>query len=417
MQPGATIEQHPSNALFQQRHGRPPIITHLTDTDLYKFTMQQAVLHQFPAPEAEYEFRCRTKDVDLRPLERELEVELEHLCALQFTDQELTYLGRLRYLSCDYIEFLRIFKLRRAFVDIDVRGEQLAIRIKGPMLHIMPFEVYLLAIINELYFRQFDAEASRREGLRRLDEKITKVGEHFKDVPGQGLGSFRLSDFGTRRRFSREWHGTVVRTFIERLPDYFTGTSNVYLAMTQGITPLGTMAHEYLQAHQALQYPLVDSQKAALESWVKEYRGDLGIALTDVIGIDAFIRDFDLYFAKLYDGVRHDSGDPRVWGDRMIEHYRSLRINPLTKTLVFSDALTMDKALALHAYFAGRANTAFGIGTHLTNDTGPAAINIVIKQVRLNGKPTAKLSDSQGKTMCDDAMFIAYLKKVFQVPS
>src|SRR5690606_18358637 len=202
----------------------------------------------------------------------------------------------------------------------------------------------------------FDAEASRQEGLRRLDEKIVKVGEHFKDVPGQGLGSFRLSDFGTRRRFSREWQGTVVRTFIERLPDYFTGTSNVYLAMTEGVTPLGTMAHEYLQAHQALQYPLVDSQKAALESWVKEYRGDLGIALTDVIGIDAFIRDFDLYFAKLYDGVRHDSGDPRVWGDRMIEHYRSLRINPLTKTLVFSDALTMDKALALHDYFAGRAN-------------------------------------------------------------
>ena len=407
-------EQHTAVAEFFQRHGRMPIITHLTDTDLYKFTMQQSVLHQFPGAEAEYRFQCRTQDVDLRPLAEAIKLELEHLCQLQFTDEELAFLGSLRYMKKDYIEFLRIFKLRQAFVNVDASGDQLAITIRGPMLHVMPFEIYLLAIVNELYYRQFASHQTSQEGLRRLKEKIQLVHQHFNGTQEQA--SFRFSDFGTRRRFSREWQGTVVRTLAQELRQYMTGTSNVFLAMTEKLIPLGTMAHEYLQAHQALRCQLVDSQKAALESWVKEYRGDLGIALTDVIGLDAFTRDFDLYFAKLYDGVRHDSGDPYVWGDRMIEHYKSLRINPQTKTLVFSDSLTMRKALDLYDYFHHRANTAFGIGTHLTNDTGPRPINIVIKMVRLNDKPTAKLSDSPGKTMCDDPMFIAYLKKVFQVP-
>lgn len=411
----APIERHPAVDEFLARHGRLPVITHLTDTDLYKFTMQQAVLHQFPGEDAEYQFRCRTNGVDLRPLAADLRLELEHLCRLQFTDQELAFLGGLRYLKKDYIEFLRIFRLREAFVHIDTSGEQLAITIKGPMLHVMPFEIYLLAIVNELHFRQYDQTASAREGLRRLQEKIDLVREHCHQVERTDGCNFRFSDFGTRRRFSREWQKTVIRTLAQELPHNLSGTSNVFLAMTEKLAPLGTMAHEYLQAHQALKCQLVDSQKAALESWVKEYRGDLGIALTDVIGIDAFVRDFDLYFAKLYDGVRHDSGDPYVWGDRMIHHYESLRVNPKTKTLVFSDALTMGKALDIHKYFRARANTAFGIGTHLTNDTGPAPINIVIKMVRLNGKPTAKLSDSPGKTMCDDPMFIAYLKKVFKV--
>lgn len=406
-------EQHPAVAEFLARHDRMPIITHLTDTDLYKFTMQQAVLHRFPGEEAEYRFRCRTPNVDLRPLADEIQLELEHLCQLQFTDQELAFLGGLRYLKKDYIEFLRIFKLRRAFVNIDASGDQLAITIKGPMLHVMPFEIYLLAIVSELHYRQFASRQTTQEGLRRLQEKIQLVRQHFSSRDEKP--NFRFSDFGTRRRFSREWQGTVVRTLAKDLPHYMTGTSNVFLAMTEQLTPLGTMAHEYLQAHQALRCQLVDSQKAALESWVKEYRGDLGTALTDVIGMDAFVRDFDLYFAKLYDGVRHDSGDPYEWGERMIAHYESLRINPKTKTLVFSDALTMGKALDLYDYFHDRANTAFGIGTHLTNDLGLQPINIVIKMVRMNDKPTAKLSDSPGKTMCDDPMFIAYLKKVFKV--
>src|SRR5690554_170065 len=415
MFPRPTVEQHPANEAFFKQHGRMPIITHLTDTDLYKFTMQQVVLHQFPGADSEYHFKCRNEKIDLRPLADELRLELEHLCQLQFTESELAYLASLRYIKRDYIEFLRIFKLRKEFVQIDVSGDQLEIRIKGPMLHVMPFEIYLLAIINELHFRQYASDAVFEEGMRRLNEKVALVEEHFAKVPGRGVGSFKFTDFGTRRRFSREWQATMVRNLVQLLPEYFVGTSNVYLAMTEGLTPIGTHAHEFLQSFQAQQYQLADSQKAALEAWVKEYRGDLGIALTDVIGIDAFIRDFDLYFAKLYDGVRHDSGDPYEWGSKIIHHYESLRINPMTKTLVFSDGLTMRKALNLYEYFSGRANTAFGIGTHLTNDLGPTPLNIVIKLVRFNDKPVAKLSDSQGKTMCDDPGFISYLKQVFKV--
>lgn len=156
----------------------------------------------------------------------------------------------------------------------------------------------------------------RAEGQRRLDEKLGKLrhfwttGRHNTDNP------LLLSDFGTRRRFSRDWHGHVVQQMYEQVPDVFRGTSNVLLAWQLGITPIGTMAHEFMQAFQALGVRLRDSQKAALESWVQEYRGDLGIALTDVVGMDAFLRDFDLYFAKLFDGLRHDSGDPFVWGKR-----------------------------------------------------------------------------------------------------
>src|SRR5690554_1332651 len=315
----------------------------------------------------------------------------------------------------DYIEFLRIFKLRQAFVKVDPSGDQLAITIKGPMLHVMPFEIYLLAIVNELYYRQFASPQTHQEGLRRLHEKIQLVQDHFS-APNRPAG-FRFSDFGTRRRFSREWQKTVVNTLAKDLPHYMTGTSNVFLAMTEGLLPLGTMAHEYLQAHQALRCQLVDSQKAALESWVKEYRGDLGIALTDVIGIDAFVRDFDLYFAKLYDGVRHDSGDPFVWAERMISHYESLGIDPRTKQLIFSDGLDIETMITLNEAFGNKARVSFGIGTHLTHDLGIPAPSIVIKMVECQGQPVAKLSDSPGKTMCQDEGYLSYLRQVFQLPT
>jgi nicotinate phosphoribosyltransferase len=193
------------------------------------------------------------------------------------------------------------------------------------------------------------------------------------------------------------------------------GTSNVYLAKKLGMTPIGTMAHEFMQAFQALDVRLRDSQKAALEAWVHEYRGDLGIALTDVVGMDAFLRDFDLYFAKLFDGLRHDSGDPYIWGDKAIAHYKKLKIDPKTKILTFSDGLNLDKAWELHQYFKDRIKTSFGIGTNLTNDMGITPINIVLKLVECNGQPVAKLSDSPGKTMINNNTYLAYLRQVFEV--
>ncbi|MDO4725486.1 MAG: nicotinate phosphoribosyltransferase, partial [Comamonadaceae bacterium] len=197
----------------------------------------------------------------------------------------------------------------------------------------------------------------------------------------------------------------------------FKGTSNVRLAMELGIVPIGTMAHEYFQTYQALGVvQLRNFQKAALESWVQEYRGDLGIALTDTVGMDAFIRDFDLYFAKLFDGLRHDSGDPIVWGEKALAHYAQLRIDAHTKRLVFSDGLNVPEALRIYHHFADRTQCGFGIGTQLTNDMGLEPLSIVMKLTSANGQPVAKLSDSPGKLLCDDQTFLDYLRQVFHVP-
>ncbi|HLO94620.1 MAG TPA: nicotinate phosphoribosyltransferase, partial [Burkholderiaceae bacterium] len=208
----------------------------------------------------------------------------------------------------------------------------------------------------------------------------------------------------------------VVHTLKDELPEHFKGTSNVHLARRHGLVPIGTMAHEYLQTFQALgTVRLRDHQKAALEDWVQEYRGDLGIALTDVVGMDAFLADFDLYFAKLFDGLRHDSGDPVAWGEKALDHYAKLRIDAHTKRLVFSDGLSVDKAIALYRHFADRVQLGFGIGTHLSNDLGLTPLNIVMKLTHANGQPVAKLSDSPGKTLCEDETFLAYLRQVFGV--
>jgi nicotinate phosphoribosyltransferase len=238
------------------------------------------------------------------------------------------------------------------------------------------------------------------EGRRRLDIKIAQL-------QADGLQALKIADYGTRRRFSRAWHEEVLRVLVARLgtgpKGQFAGTSNVYFAHLLGLTPLGTMAHEYLQACQAF------------ESWAKEYRGDLGIALSDVYGLNAFLRDFDMYFCKLFDGARHDSGDPFKWGERMIDHYSRNRVDPKTKTLIFSDSLTIPRTIELYQQFRGRCQLAFGVGTNLTNDLGYEPLQIVIKMTRCNEQPVAKLSDTPGKGMCDDEKYLAYLKQVFEI--
>jgi nicotinate phosphoribosyltransferase len=277
-------------------------------------------------------------------------------------------------------------------------------------LHTILYEVPLLAIVNEVYFRNNAPNMDFTEGRRRLQAKIAML----RDTPG--YAECRIADYGTRRRFSREWQKEVVTALHEGLGAQLTGTSNVWLAREVGLRPLGTLAHEYLQAHQALGPRLRDSQIAALEAWAKEYRGDLGIALSDVYGLTAFLRDFDMYFCKLFDGTRHDSGDPFAWGERVLAHYEANRVDPRGKVLVFSDGLDIPKVMKLYEHFHGRCQLAFGVGTNLTNDVGPTPLNIVIKMVRCNGQPVAKLSDSPGKNMCDDKAYIAYLRQVFEIP-
>lgn len=383
------------------------IIESLLDTDLYKFTMMQCVLHQFPGASVEYRFRCRNEGVDLRPYIDEIKAEVDHLCTLRFKEDELEYLRSLRFIKDDFVEFLSLFQLKRKYIDISEKDGQLAITIKGPWLHTILFEIPVLAIVNETYFNHTAPNLDKTEGRKRLDAKIQMI----ENEPDRSLIS--ISDFGTRRRFSRQWQKEVLEILKARLPHEFAGTSNVLYAKELNLIPMGTMAHEYLQACQALGPRLRDSQTYAFEMWAKEYRGDLGIALTDVYGIEPFLKDFDMYFCKLFDGVRQDSGDPESWGERMIEHYKANRCDPRTKTFIFSDSLTFERLIKLFRRFKGRVKLGFGVGTNLTNDLGPEPLNIVIKMVRANGQPVAKISDTPGKSLCDDPSYLAYLKQVF----
>ena len=394
-----------------------PIIESLLDTDLYKFTMWQPFLHQFPGNDALYRFVCRNETAyPLSQLAGAVEEQVRLLCQLRFTEDELAYLSTRPYFKKDFIDFLRIFRFQERYVKVASRGDELIVEARGPQIHVMGFEIYLLAIINELYFERLRSHEVEVESERRLEAKVALLKEHQAAGAAAARPArhpFQVFDFGTRRRYSGIWHQHVVKTLAERCGDTFRGTSNVFLAKKYNLAAMGTMAHEYLQTYQAVGVQLRQFQKAALEGWVQEYRGDLGVALTDVVGMDAFLKDFDLYFAKLFDGLRHDSGDPVVWGEKAIAHYQKLRIDSHTKRLVFSDSLDIPRALALHGHFADRIACGFGIGTNLTNDVGLAPLNIVMKLVECNGQPVAKLSDTPGKSLHVDETFVAYLRQVF----
>jgi nicotinate phosphoribosyltransferase len=390
-----------------------PVVRSLLETDLYKFTMWQALLHGHPNSHTEYEFVCRNKPelMPLADLKAEVEEQLDHLCSLSFREEELSFLRSLRYMKSDFVDFLTVFRFQRKFIKVSTEGESLVIHAAGPQVHVMAFEIFVLYIVNELYFRRADQKAAWAEGCKRLGVKIAALQKFGAET--RLRHPLEISDFGLRRRFSAAWHDEVVQRLAQEVPEYFKGTSNVYQAFRFGLVPIGTMAHEYMQSFQAFGVRLRDFQKAALEEWVQEYRGDLGIALTDVVGMDAFLEDFDLYFAKLFDGLRHDSGDPVAWGEKAIAHYTALRIDSNSKRLVFSDGLDFDKAFHIYQHFANRIMVGFGIGTWLTNDMGVTPLNIVMKLLRCNGQSVAKLSDSPGKTLCKDETFLAYLRQVF----
>lgn len=391
------------------------VITSLLETDLYKFTMWQALLHRHPRTQATYTFVCRNRSAyPLAELVDDVRREIDALCGLRFQRNELDYLRSLRYIQSDFVDFLRLFQFQRDFIEVRAEGDDLSIVAKGPQVHVMGFEIFVLAIVNELYFRRFDQAAALRAGRAKLNEKIALL-KSFGENEAARRHPFEFFDFGVRRRFGGAWQEEVVTTLQREVPQFFKGTSNVRLAMAHHLVPIGTMAHEYLQTFQALGVRLRDFQKAALEDWVQEYRGDLGVALTDVVGMDAFLADFDLYFAKLFDGLRHDSGDPVVWGEKALAHYARLRVDPHGKRLVFSDGLDVPTALSLYRHFADRTQLGFGIGTNLSNDVGLTPLNIVMKLTEANGQAVAKLSDTPGKTLCQDQTYLAYLRQVFQI--
>jgi nicotinate phosphoribosyltransferase len=388
------------------------IITSLLDTDLYKFTMMQVVLHHFPGAQVEYKFKCRNEGTDLRPYVELIRDEINQLCTLRFRERELEYLRGMRFIKSDFVDFLALFQMNSKYINVFPNPKdngEIEIVVKGPWLHTIMFEIPVLSIVNEIYFRATQKFPDYVTGRTRLGEKITSI------TSDPELVGVKIADYGTRRRFSRLWHEEVILTCKQNLGENFAGTSNVYYAMKHGILPLGTMAHEYLQAAQALGPRLRDSQIFAFEMWAKEYRGDLGIALSDVYGLEAFLRDFDMYFCKLFDGARHDSGDPFHWGESIIDHYEINRVDPKSKTLVFSDGLNFPLMIDLYKRFSSRIKVAFGIGTNLTNDLGYTPLQIVMKMVSCNGQPVAKLSDNPAKNMCEDVAYLQYLRQVFQI--
>lgn len=386
-----------------------PIITTLLDTDLYKFTMQQAILKNFPSAVVDMKFKCRSGE-KLGHLYDDLMDQLDMLCKLRITDEEIEYLSGYDFFEEWYLEYLRAFQLNRDSIWVRrTEDDDLEITTHGVWALTTHFEIFVLAIVQELYSRKC-GDKNWGESFNRVIDKANQAKAFANDL------RFTITDFGTRRRYSKDWHNRVVGYLANNLPrDVFVGTSNVALAMEYGITASGTMAHEWLQLGQAV-FPLEESQKGMLQTWCDTYRGKLGIALSDVVGFDAFLRDFDGYFARLYDGCRHDSGDPYVWTDKLIAHYEKLGIDPRTKKAIYSDGLDFIKAFQLASRYRGQIQTSFGIGTNLTNDiVDHKPLQIVMKMVKANGKPVAKISDSSGKGMCEDADYLAYLKKVFQI--
>ena len=382
-----------------------PIVLSLLDTDLYKFNMDQVIFHKHTDLNGEYHFKCRNEDVRFtREMLEEIDDQIDFLCNLRFTREELDYLRSIRFIKNDYVEFLRLWHPIREYVTTGLSEDgTLSVVVKGPLFSAMQFEIYLLEIINEVYFRMsFDYEVLRASAGERLNQKL----EAFKN----GTYTFRFAEFGCRRRLSREWEDVVVRRLVTETENC-VGTSNVYLAKKYNIMPIGTYAHEFVQMYQGIDsIPLAYTNHYAMSDWYDEYRGDNGTALTDTITTDLFLLDFNHSMVNNYSGVRHDSGDPYIWAEKILNHYEKYGIDTHTKQLLFSDNLDFDRAQKLYDHFRSRAKVSFGIGTFCSNDTCQPPLNIVIKLQYVNGRPVAKLSDTAEKAMCDDDDYLAYLK-------
>lgn len=383
-----------------------PIVLSLLDTDLYKFNMDQVIFHKHTDLNGEYYFKCRnTNVVFTQEMLEEINDQIDYLCSLRFRKYELDYLRSIRFIKHDYVEFLRLWHPIREYVEtgLSETGE-LQVIVRGPMFSAMQFEIYLLEIINEVYFRMnYDYSVLRASAEERLNQKI-------KDF-NNGKYTFAFAEFGCRRRLSREWQDEVVRRLSTETKNC-AGTSNVYLAMKYNLTPIGTYAHEFVQMYQGIDsIPLAYTNHYAMADWYDEYKGDNGTALTDTITTDLFLLDYDRSMVNNYSGVRHDSGDPYEWGEKIIRHIKKYGVDPRTKVLLFSDGLDFDHAQSLYDYFKDRARVSFGIGTFCTNDTCEKALNIVIKLQYVNGRPVAKLSDAPTKAMCQDGDYLEYLNR------
>ncbi len=389
-----------------------PIITSLLETDAYKFSMGQAIYHQFSDYKTTWSFKCRNEDVHFTTeMIDEIKRQIKMYCDLRFKEDELEYLNNIKWIKGSYVDFLRLWKPRFEDFEFGTDSESgLTIETKGTWLNTSMYEIPTLAIVNEVYFRMaYDYDRLLESFRDRLDEKIQGI------IDGRyELGAF--SEFGARRRLSGEAQELAVISLANAgLPhgNKFVGTSNVYLAKKHDLVPVGTMAHEWIMCvgQGNHKHNPAYSNWYALDAWVKEYGVLNGTALTDAITTNCFLEDFQLTYATLFSGVRHDSGDPYEWADNMIAHYKELGIDPKTKTLLFSDSLDFERATAINRAYKDKVKTAFGIGTYLANDTCVAPLNIVMKTTVCNGCDVAKISDAEGKSMCKSEEYVHYLKR------
>ena len=405
-----------------------PIINSPIETDAYKINMQAGVFERFSTDRCKWAFRCRNNNVHFTPeMVAEIESQIDHFCTLRFTDEDRFWLAqKFPWLKTSYIDFLRYWTPCREHITINSSGHKkyndcgLTIEADGSWLDTMMYEIPILAIVNEVYF-------AFKYGIGALDELVKQVTQAKIDRIRKGeinIGTF--SEFGMRRRYSAATQDLIVAGLKFGKVPGFVGTSNVYLAKKYGVTAVGTQAHEFFMCQQGhREINPAYSNRFALQAWNDYYKTKLGIALTDTIGTDVFLRDFDENFSTLFSGVRHDSGDPFKWGDKMIAHYKKFGIDPKTKTLLFSNSLNLTKAAMLYDYFKDRAKVAFGIGTYWTAPFDPESLamyngikdveihplNIVMKPIEFNGAPVCKLSNDLGKAMSQDKEYIDYLRR------
>ncbi len=394
--------------MFEQ-NGDKRIINSLLDTDFYKFTMGQVVFNHYRDIPVTYAFKSRTKGICLADHVRldDLHCELDHVRTLRFSKTELHYLRgtneyQERMFSEDYLSFLA--NLRLPPYDLEIANGDLRLEFSGKWSEAIYWETFALSIFNELYYRSLLKKMSRFErecvfatGQLRLSEKIKKL---------KARPDITFTDFGTRRRFSRSQQDYVVGTLVNELPTtLFLGTSNTYLAMKHGILPMGTNAHEMFMVIAGIldkQEPddgILYATQVVLDDWWNQYGWGLSIALTDTLGTGFFFDQMSLDQARDWKGLRQDSGDPIVFGEKAIEFYKSHGIDPATKLIVFSDGLDVDTIIRIADHFKGRIKCTFGWGTNLTNDLGFPALSLVVKTVRADGKPLVKLSDNLAKAI------------------
>lgn len=375
-----------------------PVLNSILDNDLYKLTQQKAILSYRQDVPVRYTFSNRRPEgMFNQAFADALLDELEAMRSLHLTPDEAGWLAeQCPFLGKDYLAFLRGYEYNPAEINFEVKDGELSLDINGPWERTILWEVPLMATISELFFRHCDTDWKYNALKVRADLQNKAI----------YLNYCKWADFGTRRRRSYITQDLAVSTFKDR--HGFVGTSNVHLAHKHGVKPIGTMAHEWFMGISALE-GLRYANRHGLKIWSDIFHGNLGIALPDTFGTGAFFEDFDLYLAKLFDGVRHDSGDAVEFGEKVILHYQKLGINPLGKTIVFSDGLNPKEAVRINKHFRNRIGVSFGIGTNFTNDfPGSKALNMVIKMWMCNNIPVVKLSDAIGKQIGDsDALRVA----------